>query len=107
MEAEVAYWKHAGRLYLLNALLPGLGKMNTQWLRFGEHRVLRQRVLESYRWKDTIKTIYSEIYGSIGGRKHSLDQDRVYCHHQPQVVGATRRSTDVPSFSWVNTLLAT
>jgi hypothetical protein len=27
------------------------------------------------------------------------------CHHEPQVVGATRRSTDMPCFSWVNTLL--
>ena len=27
------------------------------------------------------------------------------CQHEPQVVGATRRSTDMPCFNWVNTLL--
>ena len=27
------------------------------------------------------------------------------CYHEPQVVGTTRRSTDMPCFSWVNTLL--
>jgi hypothetical protein len=49
--------------------------MNWWRLRFGEHRDLRKRVLESFRLKDTIKAIDSETYGSIGGHKHSLDQD--------------------------------
>ena len=59
----------------LKAALPALGKMNPRWLRIGEHRDLGKRVLESFRLKDTITPVDSEVYDSIGGHKHSLDQD--------------------------------
>ena len=34
-----------------------------------------------------------------------LPQSRRGCQHEPQVVGVTRRSTDMPCFTWVNTQL--
>ncbi len=46
-----------------------------RWLRCGEHRDLRKRVLESFRLKVTIRAIDSECYGSDGEPKDSLDQD--------------------------------
>ena len=63
----------------LNAVLPALGKMNSWWLRFGQHRRLRKRVLESYRSKDTIRAIESECYCREGIPKDSVDQDTVRC----------------------------
>ena len=61
----------------LNAVLPALGKMDPRWLRIGEHRDLRKRVLESFRLKDTIRAIDSECYGPDGESKDSVDQDTV------------------------------
>ena len=63
---------------------PALGKMNTQWLRFGEHCGLRKRVLESSRLKDTIKPMNSEGYGNIGGHKDSVDH-HTGSDHEPVV----------------------
>jgi|GEM_PF-2956645 hypothetical protein len=59
----------------LNAVLPALGKMDPRWLRFGEHRDFRKRVLESSWLKDTIRAIDSECYGPDGEPKDSVDQD--------------------------------
>ena len=59
----------------LIAALPALGEMNLWWLRFGGHRDLRKRVLESFRLKDTIRNIESKCYGRNGKPKDSLDQD--------------------------------
>jgi len=59
----------------LHAVLPALGKMDLRWLRIGEHRGLRKRVLESFRLKDTIRAIYSGCYGPDGEPKDSVDQD--------------------------------
>jgi len=58
----------------LNAVLAGLGKMNPRWLRFGEHRGLRKRVLEHFRLKDTIAAIEPEFYCLDGRPKDSVDQ---------------------------------
>jgi hypothetical protein len=41
------------------------------------HRGLRKRILKNPTSKDTIRTIDVDGYASIGGRKHSLDQDTV------------------------------
>ena len=62
----------------LNAALPALGKMDPRWLRFGEHRGLRKRDLESSRLKDTIGAIDSECYDPHGELKDSVDQ---YTNH--------------------------
>jgi hypothetical protein len=62
----------------LNAVLPALGKMDPRWLRIGEHRDLRERVIEGFRLKDTIRTIDSECYGPDGESKDSVDQDTIY-----------------------------
>ena len=35
--------------------------------------------------KDTITAIYSESYGSIGGHKHSLDQDTKPSGPEPKI----------------------
>jgi len=59
----------------LNAVLPAIGKMSPWWLWLGGHRGLRKRVLESYRWKNTIRAIDSECYGPDGEPKDSVDQD--------------------------------
>jgi len=59
----------------LNAALPAFEKINPRWLRFGEHRDHRKRVLESSRLKDTIKATDSESYGPHGEPKDSVDQD--------------------------------
>ena len=59
----------------LNAVLPAFGEIDARWLRIGEHRDLRIRVLESFRLKDTIRTIDSECYGPDGEPKDSVDQD--------------------------------
>ena len=59
----------------LNAVLPALGKMDPRWLRIGEHRGLRKRVLESSRLKDSIRAVDSECYGPGGEPKDSVDQD--------------------------------
>jgi len=56
-------------------LLPALGKMAPGWLRFGEHRGLRKRVLESSRLKDTIRVVDSKCYGPDSEPKNLLDQD--------------------------------
>jgi len=58
-----------------NAVLPALGKMDPRWLRIGEHRDLRKRVLASFRLKDTISVIELECYGPYAEPKYSLDQD--------------------------------
>jgi len=50
-------------------------KMDPWWLRFGKHRGLRKRALESFRLKDTIRTIDSECYCPDGEPKDSMDQD--------------------------------
>ena len=57
----------------LNAVLPALGKMDLRWLRIGEHRGLRKRVLESFLLKDAIRAIYSGCYGPDGEPKDSVD----------------------------------
>jgi len=57
------------------AVLSSLGQMNPWWVQVGEHGDLRKRVPVSFRLKDTITTTDSESYDSIGGHKHSLDQD--------------------------------
>ena len=62
----------------LNAALPALGKMNPRWLRIGEHRDLRKRVLVSFQLKDTIKPMNSEGYGKVGGHKNSVDHHTGY-----------------------------
>ncbi len=49
--------------------------MDPRWLRIGEHRGLRKRVIESFRLKDTIRAIDSECYGPDGEPKDSVDQD--------------------------------
>jgi hypothetical protein len=49
--------------------------MYPRWLRFGEHRGLRKRVLESSPLKDTIRAVDSECYGPDGESKDSVDQD--------------------------------
>jgi len=59
----------------LNAVLPALGKMDPRWLRIGEHRDLRKRVLVSFRLKDTIRVIESECYAPDAEPKDSVDQD--------------------------------
>jgi hypothetical protein len=46
----------------LNAVLPALGKMDPRWLRIGEHRNLRKRVLV-------------KCYGRDAEPKDSVDQD--------------------------------
>jgi len=58
-----------------NAALPAFGKMDPWWLRFGKHRGLRKRVLESSRSKDTIRAVESEFYGRNSEPKDSVDQD--------------------------------
>jgi hypothetical protein len=63
------------RLYWLNVALPTLGKVDPWWLRFGEHRNLQKRVIESFLVKDTIRAIDSKCYDSDGEPKDSLDQD--------------------------------
>ena len=68
-------------MYRLNAVLPALGKMDPRWLRIGEHRGLRKRVLESFRLKDTIKAIESECYGQDAEPKDSVDQDTPRVHY--------------------------
>jgi hypothetical protein len=60
----------------LNAVLPARGKIDPRWLRIGEHRDLRNRVLESFRVKDTIRASDSKCYGPDGEPKDSVDQDR-------------------------------
>jgi len=47
-------------------------------LPIGEHRDLRNRVLEITRLKDTIIAIDSESYGPDGEPKDSVDQDTVF-----------------------------
>ena len=39
-----------------------MGKRDTRWLRFGEHCDLRHKVLESFRFKDTMRAIDSKCY---------------------------------------------
>jgi hypothetical protein len=48
---------------------PIVGKMNTRWLRFGEHRGLRNGILESPCLKDTIRLVYSESNSTMRNRK--------------------------------------
>jgi len=59
----------------LNAVLPALGKIDPRWLRIGEHRDLRKRVLESFRVKDTIRAVDSKCYSRDAEPKDSVDQD--------------------------------
>jgi len=61
-----------------DAALPTLGKINSRWLKFGEHRGLRKQVLESFRLKDTIRAIESTGYNPKGGPKESVDQDSTF-----------------------------
>ena len=49
--------------------------MDPRRLRFYEHPDLRKRVLESSRWKDTIRTADSTAYGSDCEPEDSVDQD--------------------------------
>jgi hypothetical protein len=56
------------------AVLPDLGTMDLGRLRFGEHRGLRKRVLESSQLKDTIRAIDSASYGPHGEPKDWVDQ---------------------------------
>ena len=57
-----------------NAVLPVLGKMNPRRLWFAHHRGLRKRVLVSFRLKDRIRVIESEIRGQDAEPKDSVDQ---------------------------------
>jgi len=57
--------------------MPTLGKMDPRWLRCGEHRGLRKRVLENSRLKDTITLFDSEGYSTDAEPKDSVDQDTV------------------------------
>ena len=59
----------------LNAAMPALGKMDPRWLRIGEHRDLRKRVVESSRLQDTIRASDSERSGPHREAKDSVDQD--------------------------------
>ena len=54
--------------------MPALEKINPWWLRVGEYRRLRKRVLESSWLRDTIRVIESECYGLDGEPKDSVDQ---------------------------------
>ena len=48
--------------------------MDPRWLRFGEHRGLRKRVLECFWLQDTTSAIDSTDYGPDGEPKESVDQ---------------------------------
>ena len=48
--------------------------MNQWWLWFGEHCGLREGILESSRWKNTIRVNGQVSYGPHGEPKDSLDQ---------------------------------
>jgi hypothetical protein len=65
------YHAHRGE----NAVLPFLGKMSPRRLWFGDHRGLRKRVLVSFRLKDRIRAIESEIRGHDAEPKDSVDQN--------------------------------
>ena len=57
-----------------NVPLPALGKISPQRLRFGQHRDLREGILESSRRKNTIRVIGPVSYGPHGEPKDSVDQ---------------------------------
>jgi len=62
----------------LNAALSALGKMDPRWLRIGEHRDFRKRVLQSSWLKDTIRVVDSKCYGPDREPKDSVGQDRCF-----------------------------
>jgi len=62
-------------LYLLNAALPALRKMNPRWPGFGEHSEPRKRVIESPLSKVRITSVDSEGYSLDAESKDSVDQD--------------------------------
>lgn len=59
----------------LHAGLPVLGKRDRGFLRFGGHRRLRQRVLQSFRLENTIRIMDSACYGPRVEPQDPLDQD--------------------------------
>ena len=62
----------------LNAALSALGKMDPRWLRIGEHRDFRKRVLQSSWLKDTIRVVDSKCYGPDREPKDSVGQDSCF-----------------------------
>jgi hypothetical protein len=58
--------------------LPGLGKRDLGFLRFEGIVASGNEFCKSLMSKDTIATVESGAYESIGGHKHSLDQDTTF-----------------------------